>query len=130
LWVVNVVVIAFTISSLVHLALGYALAIYLHGTRPCNCHRASTSDETPAPLVIPSACIESPYLGSPGATQGRPAEAEPDAAASPGTTEPERTDADRELLAGIEEFRNQLARLKSQRLPDDMQNPLSLGSRT
>ena len=53
-------------------------------------------------------------------------DSEPTAEPSSKAVDVQRTETEQDLLAGIEEFRNQLARLRTQRLPDDLSDPATL----
>lgn len=79
---------------------------------------------------IPASNIEYlPAAGPMALTPSIPIEPELYGEARAKSIEPVRNDAEQELLAGIEEFRNQLARLKTQRLPDSLQSPVAFGPR-
>ena len=128
---VRVVIVVFTISSLVHLAIGYALALYLHGLWPLGAHSTGgTSRERSLeyPAVPPSLTEAPPTM--PAVTAAvKLIEAEPATEPSSTPIDVQRTETEQDLLAGIEEFRNQLARLRTQRLPDDLSDPAALSAR-
>lgn len=125
---VRVVIVIFTISSLVHLAIGYALAIYLHGLWPPRARSSSEpSRENGAtyPAVSPNLTETPPAMPAVATTENV---VKDEQASEPGSKDVDlqRTETEQDLLAGIEEFRNQLARLRTQRLPDDLSDPASL----
>jgi hypothetical protein len=144
-------VIAFVVvTSIINLALGYALAVYLGagtsssfeqsqatGLIPSEPSRerlpfeaggaAWTPSAPPTTRDVAAKPTESPSSFVP--TQSSLPEEQPAAERSEW---PERSDApshsnamDQELLAGIEEFRHQLAQLKTQGLNDVIPNPVA-----
>jgi hypothetical protein len=103
------------VTALINLALGYGLAVYLgHARRPTSSH---AGDELSVALgyELPAAALPAADLSSP-ADETSPASLNVPVAAAP-VDEP--VELEQEVLAGIEEFRNQLAQMKGQPFPGD-----------
>jgi hypothetical protein len=122
----------FTISGLIHLGIGYALALYLHDVRPWRSSSSGRNEHDVTSAYLTAPAHQSPVSPIPPAAFAAPPWM-PSNAGSPAASIPvdpiekqvddRRTEGDQELLAGIEEFRNQLARLKTQHLPVDVAEP-------
>jgi hypothetical protein len=105
------------VTSLLNIGLGYALAIYLgHGRLPWTGDEPSVLEEDEVDDLI---ATEPPVVPSIPAPSPAPSVAEVQAPleailASPPTPGEDAADVEQEVLAGIEEFRSQLAQMKAQ----------------
>ena len=144
LWERSVVIPFLIVTSIVNIALGYALAVYLGKAHaPAMWGESSATTPTAAMDLLgsvgqfsmapksPSRPVDA-TVASPSAAAGRIAEQPADDAAG-SHLESHDEDApfarsevmEQELLAGIEEFRNQLSQLKGQGVPGVFLDPLT-----
>ena len=143
------------VTSIVNLALGYALAVYLGAGGGSSTGQGAEAWETPLSKSTNSATSAAspafsatnqsswmqnslPPLGGGPAQPAEPAKTRPTAEWASQEEEVERREpltatngAEQDLLAGIEEFRNQLAQLKAQNFDEPMGSPFAgvLGGR-
>jgi hypothetical protein len=106
------VIVFVIVTAVLNIGLGYALAIYLGPARGFKSQRSSLADEIPAeaPFMAPA------LPAAPALTISSSAPAAPPAA-DPLEAEADETELEQDVLAGIEEFRNQLAKMKA--LPEE-----------
>lgn len=94
------------VTAVVNIGLGYALALYLGRTRRCvgeiSVEDHEIASESPAPLHMPAPAAAPIVAADPAADVTSAAEA----------------GLEQDVLAGIEEFRNQLAQMKAQPMDD------------
>ena len=119
------------VTSIINLAAGYALAIYLRAgagesmaptTNDPGSMAGRPAMSAAQPSVVSRAAVASSVVTSPPAAPAAVLPQEPVAMHSSETPHPvgkgaepvdQRSEMDQDLLAGIEEFRNQLAQLKT-----------------
>jgi hypothetical protein len=119
------------VTSIINMAAGYALAVYLRagsvsaGTGSMEESSRAENHSTlgagyattlnPQPIPASTFSMSAPSTSPVPSGQDVTPAAAPTFHAEPLASEPDtlRTDVDQDLLAGIEEFRNQLAQLKS-----------------
>jgi hypothetical protein len=104
------VIVFVIVTAVLNIGLGYALAIYLGPARGFKSQRSSLADEIPAeaPFMAPALpTAPAPTISSPAAPP----------AADPVAAEADEAKLEQDVLAGIEEFRNQLAKMKA--LPEE-----------
>jgi hypothetical protein len=119
------------VTSIINLAAGYALAIYLRagawestalssndaGSVAMQAAMAAAQPGAMSRPAVASAVFTAPPAASPAVPPQEPVPMRSSGASQPEGkgAEPtgQRSDMDQELLAGIEEFRNQLAQLKT-----------------
>lgn len=120
------------VSAALNIALGYGLAVYLtHGCwpwrRPAPAEALSEvfdaaesfppePEPDPEPVPEPIAAVSEPAPVAPFIQPVSMPAVDPAATLEP---PPQSPDLEKEMLAGIEEFRNQLAQMKAQTTDDD-----------
>jgi hypothetical protein len=112
------VIVFVTMTAVLNICLGYALAVYLGGARWPFGHRAAIGVSlAPDALVTESPReVAPPVAATPSPPAAPPPEPEPPAppATTPVAVAVPAVDLEQDVLAGIEEFRNQLAQMKAQ----------------
>ena len=119
------------VTSIINLAAGYALAVYWRAgtweSTPLSTNDAGTIGMYPAMAAAPpssmtpsaaaSTAVMSPRITPPGPPSQEKVAVQPSGISQPGEQGHQpadhRSEVDEDLLAGIEEFRNQLAQLKT-----------------